>query len=336
MPKIIGNESKTVIKNIIISVVTTVTGAFAVYYLGFNNKGSGPSKLEMQERTVETWKTLVTVENIYTKNSSVLARDAMRLGNFQEAYSETERESKKFVNSLKGLVENEGIDKDLKSLIERRISNEESQLPMVKRFYDTLDSTINAAVDKDWTDQQAMDTIMLRVAEFTERTKGVAERSVMDSEALAAVLSERYDHPFNVEDFLIVQIVRKKLDPLAMLDDEKNKPLSKDGKLTGKTGSLGALANVEQPADYFAGTWDASGATITFEKNGKLTWVVSGNNREAIGTWKFEDTRLTMDVKNAATGEKAFWTFNLSGVEEKTFSMVLSKEPFNYYRLTKK
>ena len=336
MARIIGNESKTVIKNIFISVLTTVTGAFAVYFLGFNNKGSGPSKLEMQERTIDTWKTLVTVENIYTKNSSVLLRDAMRLGNFQEAYIETERESQKFISSLKGLVETEGIDKDMKSLIERRLINEEAQQPLIKRFYSTLDSTVSLAVDSNWTEQQLMDTLIHYITLFNDQTKGATERAVMDSEALAEVLSERYDQPFNVEDFLIVQILRKKLDPLAMLDDEKNKPTGKDGKLAGKSGSLGALANVNNPADYFAGTWDANGATITFDRNGRLSWVVAGSKTEANGTWSYEDTRLSMEVLSTKTGQKAQWTFNLSGVEESVFSMVLNKEPFNYYRLSRK
>lgn len=336
MPKIIGNESKTVIKNIIISVITTVTGAFAVYYLGFSNKGSGPSKLEMQERTIESWKTLVTVENIYSKNAAILMRDAMRLGNFQEALKETERESKKFTNSLQGLLQTEGIDKDLRSLIDRRLIDEESQFHLMKKFYNNLDSVINVAVENDWGEQQAMDTILLRILQFTEETKGTTDRIVADWEALVSVLSERYDHPFNLEDLLIIQIVRKKIDPIAILDDDKNKPLAKGGKLIGKTGSLGALNDVEKPEDYFSGKWDSNGSVVTFEKNGKFSWLVPGSNKEAVGTWKFEETRLMVDVKNEATGEKAFWSFNLSGVEEKAFSMVLTKEPFNYYRLVRK
>lgn len=336
MARIIGKESKNVIKNILISVITTVTGAFAVYFLGFNNKGSGPSKLETEERTIETWKTLVTIENIYTKNTTILLRDALRLGNFIEAGEESERESKKMVTSLRGLADKPGIDVDLKTLLERRIMDEEAQRPLMKGFYLHLENLVDRAVEEKWVDAQMMDSLLTYMNNFNEQNKGLSDRVVADAETLASLLAERYDYPFNVEDFLIVQIVRNKLDVTGLLEDEKNKPVVKEGKIPGKTGSLGALKNVEKPADYFAGEWNANGAKITFERNGKLSWIVPNEDAHAIGSWKFDDDKLTMNVTNSQTGKKAVWVFNLSGVDEKSFSMVLNKEPYNYYRLVRK
>lgn len=336
MARIIGKESKNVIKNILISVITTVTGAFAVYFLGFNNKGSGPNKLETEERTIETWKTLVTIENIYTKNTTILLRDALRLGNFIEAGEESERESKKMVTSLRGLADKPGIDVDLKTLLERRIMDEESQRPLMKGFYLHLENLVDRAVEEKWVDAQMMDSLLTYMNNFNEQNKGLSDRVVADAETLASLLAERYDYPFNVEDFLIVQIVRNKLDVTGLLEDEKNKPVVKEGKIPGKTGSLGALKNVEKPADYFAGEWNANGAKITFERNGKLSWIVPNEDAHAIGSWKFDDDKLTMNVTNSQTGKKAVWVFNLSGVDEKSFSMVLNKEPYNYYRLVRK
>src|SRR5690606_36105558 len=140
-------------------------------------------------------------------------------------------------------------------LIDRRLIDEEAQTPVMKKFYISLDSLVNKAVDEDWTGLQVIDSVVVKAGRLSDETKGATERVVADWEALVSVLSDRYDHPFNLEDLLIVQIVRKKIDPLGMLGDDKNKPLLKEDQLTGKTGSLGALNNVEKPSDYFAGTW---------------------------------------------------------------------------------
>lgn len=336
MAKLIGTESKTVIKNIIISVVTTVAGAFAVYFLGIKDSGKKISKLEVEDRTIEAWKTLVTVENIYTKNSTTLIRDAMQQGNFKDAADQSELESKKFQNSLQGIIDTEGIDSDLKSLVQRRLENERTHLPLNRRFYLMLDEVVERAVEEDWSEEKSLDTLNARINSFAEQTKGAMDRSLNDIESLAKILSDRYDHPFSMDDFLIVQIYRNKKDPFSILEDQNNRPPKGDDGTPGGTGSLGSLINGSKPEDYFPGTWDANGAKIFFERNGKMRWVVADNSSEASGNWSYRDSRLKMKVTNPQTGKEVEWDFNLAGVEANYFSMVLTKEPYNYYRLIRK
>lgn len=336
MGKIIGTESKNVIKNIAISVVTTVAGAFAVYFLGFKDSGKSVSKLEMEARTIEGWKTLVAVENIYAKNSVSLLRDAMTQGNFMVAAQETEKESQKFQNSLRSLIDTEGIDADLKSLFERRLENDKSQRPYNTKLYEMMDQIVNRAVDEDWTEAQVMDTITARLTKFAADTKGLSDRSINDIETMANVLSERYDHPFSMNDFLIVQAVRQHKDLYSILDDGKNTPPERDPANPGSTGSVGMLANGSKPADYFPGVWDSNGAKIYFERDGSLRWVVVDKNTEVKGTWTYEKSRLKMKVTNPQTSKEAEWEFNLAGVEDNSFAMVLTKEPYNYYQLVRK
>ena len=336
MGKIIGTESKNVIKNIAISVVTTVAGAFAVYFLGFKDSGKSISKLEMEDRTIEAWKTLVAVENIYAKNTVSLLRDALTQGNFLVAAQETEKEAQKFQSSLRSLIDTEGIDADLKSLFERRLENDKSQMPYNTKFYQMMEQIMTRAVDEDWTEGQVMDTMTNRFNNFAAETKGLSDRSINDIETMAKVLSERYDHPFSMNDFLIVQAVRQHKDLYSILDDGKNKPPERDPNNPGGTGSVGMLANGSKASDYFPGVWEANGAKIYFERDGALRWVVEENNTEAKGTWTYDKTKLKMKVINPQTQKEVEWVFNLAGVEDNSFAMVLTKEPYNYYQLVRK
>lgn len=333
MAKIIGSEGKTILKNMVITVTTTVAGAFAVYFLGFSNKSSGPSKLEMEERTVDAWKTLVTVENIYTKNGISLLRDAKHFGSYGVVAEESAKESAKFVNSVQKMLDTEGIDKDMRAMLERRIDNEKIQLQASTRFFNELDGLIQRGVDSSWNEQQLTDTVTTYFARFSKESQGMIDRSVNDMEGLAKILSERYDHDFNVEDFLFIQITRNKVDPISVLDDTKgNKPPDDNNKLGGAgNGPMG-----DTWANYLSGKWDANGATIQFSADGKLSWFVPAQNTEAKGTWKIINQRLVMNVTNPQNGKSANWEFNLSNMEQKTFSMVLTKEPYNYYKLVRK
>ncbi|MBP7557312.1 MAG: hypothetical protein KA821_13640 [Chitinophagaceae bacterium] len=334
MAKIMGSESKNILKNMVISVTTTVVGALAIYFLGFSNKSSGPSKLEMEELTIDAWKTLVTVENIYAKNGVSLLRDAKNFGSYKAVGDESQKESAKFVNSLQKLLETEGIDKDMRAMLERRIENEKVQIKATTKFFNDLDDYINRGVDNDWTEQQVTDSVLAFMVRFGKESQGIVDRSVNDIEGLAKVLSERYDHDFNVEDFLSVQIARKKLDPIAMLDDSKGtKPPDDPNSKLGGAGS-GPLGSTW--GNYLNGKWDASGATIQFTKDGKTSWFVPAQNTEAKGSWKIINEKLVMNMTNPQNGKNAIWEFNLSNAEEKSFSMVLTKEPYNYYKLVRK
>lgn len=337
MSKNLTAEGKNILKNMLITVTTTVVGATAVYLLGFNNKKSGPSRLEQEEITIDAWKTYVTLENIYTKNSVSIMRDLVSFGSFKTVYDESIKESDKFVTSVQRLSETEGIDKELKSMFERRIENENKSKPVVSKYFSDMDQLIDKGVDNGWTEQQTQDSINVRTARFTQETNGVMNRSITDIEGMAKILSERYDHDFDINDFLSIQIHRQGKDPFSILEDEKK--AAEPGKISQVSSAAGGTlkdSGMLPDKVYLAGEWDANGAIITFHENGDMSWFVPADKSEVKGSWVLTGTKLSMDVTNQKTKKKAKWEFNLANVQKDVFNMVLVKEPFNMYRLARK
>ena len=145
MAKTETTEGSNVIRNMIISVLTTVLGATIIYFLGFNNKKPGFTKLEREDVTVNAWKTYVTIENIYTKNSTSLLRDRiLDKIELEDFLSESLKESETLRSSLNELIAVEGIDKDLVSTFKRRLANEELQFArwnrVINRFKEMQNS----------------------------------------------------------------------------------------------------------------------------------------------------------------------------------------------------
>jgi hypothetical protein len=308
------------VKNVIIGVTTTVLVSTVVYFLGFNKKSS-TTRLETQKATTQAWKTYVTIENIAAKNMLLLVRDQAQFGSYKELYQETLKESDKFINSLKSLSNNESIDKDMIAMLKRRAESEETSKPRSERFYNELDQLLAIALDKDWTDKRFQDSLIARSAEFEKQNKRFFERAINEIESLSKNLGDRYDATFNIDDFIMVQMYKYKKDPLAAINEVKTDTLS----------------TAQLTKEYFTGKWDASGATVTLNADDKWTWVVPLDTTTAEGTWELKEGKLLLSVpKHPKTGEKGSWTFNLSDITENSFSMKLSKEPYNYYFMIRK
>ena len=333
MAKPIVSESKNILKNMLITVATTVLGATAVYFLGFSNKKSGFTKLEQEAITVDAWKTYVTVENLYTKNSISLLRDVGQYGSFSGAYDETEKESKKFTNSLNRLLQVEGLDKDFISLLERRVDNEYKALPVGKKLYHDIDSMIQYGVDHNWNQKTINDSAMKRMTDHGKRTEGMLQRALADIEDLSKTLSERYDTPFNMNDFILIQIYKNGKDPLSYLETVKpagGDPDPINGGTKAGNGNESALFSKQ----YFTGQWSSSGAVITLSADNKMRWVANATD-STFGTWRLEGEQLVMNAINPKTKKEVEWTFNVANLVQKSFSMMLVKPPYNSYLLTR-
>jgi hypothetical protein len=304
-------------RNMIIGVITTVLVSATVYLLGFNKKSSGPSKLERQKATTDAWKTYVVVENIYAKNTILLYTNFGQYSSVNEVFGEFKKESDKFITSLRGLITNEDVDKDMISLLKRRVQNEEATLPTVEKFYDELNKLVDVAVDEDWTEKRLMDTVTLRFAKFGESNKGTIDRSITEIEDLSKTLSERYRQPFDIDEFFVIQVYKYKKDPLSLLNENKKQ--------------------VAVTKEYLTGKWDVSGATIILYADDKWSWSVPADSSMAEGSWELKNGQLVMNLpKHPKTGEKGVWTFDLSDVSENSFSMQLLVQGGAFYTLIRK
>lgn len=307
-------------RNMIIGIITTILVSGTIYLLGFNKKDP-TTKLQRQKATTEAWKTYVTIENIYAKNTYLIMRDSKQ-SSVKELYAEIMKESDQFMTSLQGLTTSENIDKDLVAVLKRRASNEETAKPRTEKFYMQLDELMERAIDNDWTEKQLNDSVIARSKIFEQQTKGIMDRALTEIESLAKTLSKRYDQPFNVDDFFIVQVVKHKKDILSLLAEEKP-----DSTFT---------ENVTK--DYFIGKWKVlGGADVTYNTDGTWSLYLPVDSTQGGGTWQLKAGQLIMNVdKHSKMPGKYVWTYNLSGITDTSFSMIYAEEPYNFLRLVRK
>src|SRR2546430_4928179 len=113
------------VRNIVISVITTVLGTAAVYYLGFRGTGGGsPDFLVVKDATINAWKNYVTYENIYSKNVKTIfgsnGQQITKVSEVNDLEDQLLNESHKFTDDIDKLADDKNIDKAFISLLKRR------------------------------------------------------------------------------------------------------------------------------------------------------------------------------------------------------------------------
>ncbi|MBK5272891.1 MAG: hypothetical protein JJE22_17970 [Bacteroidia bacterium] len=360
--------STNILRNIIVGVTTTVLGSSAIYFLGFNHKGGGGSTTEnilvTKEFTTKAWKSYVTSENIYTKNSISLMKELQETKKLDDFEENILQESDKFISDMNQLMKDDNIDGDFISMIKRRIQNENVVIPKTKAYLGNIRSIINsnlsqtekteklAAADKDWATY----------------SKGITERSITDIEDLAKTLSERYMQPFAMTDLLIYKMIKNQgtnnttTDPgnennlnkgnnENPLNGQNSQPVAPDANNISNTSTNPANNNNAVDNNYnnpvknnsgttvtksmLTGDWSTNGAEIYLYKDGTMEWEVLSTGDNANGTWQFYNNQLYMYATSSKTGQRSTWVFNLSNVSRNAFTMTLSVQPYNTYSLVR-
>ncbi|HSU27601.1 MAG TPA: hypothetical protein VLJ68_04415 [Chitinophagaceae bacterium] len=307
-------------RNMIIGITTTVIVSGLVYLLGFSGKKPRTTKLEKEKATTEAWKTYVTIENDYAKSTTLLMRDASQFKSYQELYQAVLKESGRFMDGMQRLMKKKDMDPDMVTVLKRRADNEKSTLPRFEKLMLGWDDLVKRAMEDKLTEQQAKDSLVAQSKDYEQRNKGTMERALTEIESLANTLSKRYDQPFNIDDFIVIQIYKYKKDIYSVLATEK-----KDSTLP---------ENVTK--DYLVGKWRTFSATITLRQDNSWSWYSPADSSEAIGTWDLKYGQLVLQVeKHPKLAGKGKWAFNLSTVTDTSFSMYLSTEPYNFYPLVR-
>ncbi|HLG38784.1 MAG TPA: hypothetical protein VI461_03910 [Chitinophagaceae bacterium] len=313
MAKTESSEGSHVIRNMVISVSTTVLGAAIIYLLGFNDKKTRFTKLEIKEITVNAWKTYVTIENIYTKNGASLLRDRVNLKiELEDFLAESAKESETLKSSLNELIKTEGIDKDLVSTFKRRLTNEDLMLERWSRVI----NRIKKFETSDWyakmSEQQKTDTVMAEDKKYAEQIKGLLDRSLTDIEDLSKTLSDHYEQPFSMDDFLIIQVYKYKKDIFKLI--------ASDG---------GSDAGPAVTKEYLTGKWNSNGSVVDLNADGKCSWVNPTSKSDLNGTWELKNDRLNMNLTNQQTKETIAWVLDLSDITQNSFIFKLAGDPAN-------
>ncbi|NOT49781.1 MAG: hypothetical protein HOP10_00715 [Chitinophagaceae bacterium] len=307
------------VKNIIIGSIVTIATSTIVFLITQNLK---KPDVDVKQKTTAAWNSYVGYENIYTSNVMSLSKDSS-LTSFDAILKAFRTESEKFQRDVSDLADEKNIDKDLKKVLLRRLENERASLPVLEAYYTNMKKIDTA----DMTMKERVTATADEMSRYNEHVKGLSERAVNDIKGIAEVLSKRYDQKFLMSDFLIIEMSPKFIKTTdSMVNVLRSIEFDSNGNL------LTEQVIIIKEKDII-GNWNADGAVFTFEKNGKMAWVIGGGQK-ATGTWKIEDNKLRLDgsINNSTKG---YWLFNVTEVSENSLFLESVKDENIYYSLVR-
>ncbi|MEJ0104027.1 MAG: hypothetical protein WDO19_16325 [Bacteroidota bacterium] len=344
------NHNAAMIRNIIVGVATSVIGAASLYFLGINKSGqSGASSqgsfLEIKEATTKGWKSYVTADNIYYKNTVSIYNDLAsnkKLDIYQERML---KEVHKFTDDLESILKDQSLDNSFASLLKRRL---ETQKEIEEKFTVYI-GKIRAIMDDNTIPQdQRTQNLSSEDQNYDSIIKGILERAITEIEDISKTLADKYGQSFSLADVLIYQDYKK---GTLFNDDNTNnpstasttttpqldngiKPVSNIPPEPSKTTNYSANNTTNQlNAGMYAGEWTNEGGSLYFDNKG-FSWEWNDGKVTSEGSWRVENYQLTMYVtKGYNTGFS--WTFSLSDVTPTSFTMQLTNNSTYTYHMVK-
>lgn len=349
-----GNTS-TVLNKILIPVITTVLGATAIYFLGFNKKATGRTDMEQmlisKEATVKAWKSFVTSQNIGYKNIKSLSEEyVQKIGDaakqglentgpvWAEFKDELLRESRKGDQDIKDILKDPDIDRDFISMLNRGLTNGKDQEEKVIAFFDKISSLIKS--DQDANAKLAK--LQADLTAFQDKGKRDEERMVNEAEAIAKVLAEKYNQAFNLNDLeAYVEIKKEKekkpVEPVNPVPNnpEPNDPAPVDPNRPANDPSVQNTNQTEPTATLLAGQWGMTGGILELSRDGDMYWTFDAKGY-TYGDWKLSQETIRMNATNPDTKMTSMIVGYISDFNRTSFTLTFMTNPREVYHFTKK
>lgn len=323
-PQQSSNPPSKRLKTIILgSLVTIITSTIVFLITQSLKKSEGSSSESQKQATTSAWNSYVGYENIYTSNILSISKDSSYTS-IDSVLSGYKRESEKFQRDVGDLATEKKIDKDLRKVLTRRLENERASIPVLETYYANM-KKIN---EGKMTMKERVTALIGEMSRYNDHTKGLYDRAINDIKGIAEVLSKRYDQKFSMEDFLIVKITPQLIKTNDSLVNEFRR-LDFDS-----SGNLLTMPNIILKEKDIIGNWNADGAVFTFQKDGKMSWVIGGGQK-ATGTWKIVNNQLRLDGSINNLPQKGFWLFDVTEVSESSLFLVSAKDENVYYSLVR-
>jgi len=345
------NQNTAMVRNIIVGVATSVIGAATLYFLGINKSGqsstsSQGSFLEVKEATTKGWKSYVTDDNIYYKNTLSIYNDLASNKKLDIYQDRMVKEVHKFTDDLESILKDQNLDNSFASLLKRRL---EIQKEIEEKFTVYIGNIRSIMDDNTIPQDQKPQKIQREDQNYNSLTKGIIERGMTEVEDISKALADKYGQSFSLADVLIYQDYKK--GTLYNNDNTNNsntasntatnpqldngiKPVSNIPPEPSSTSNYSANNTKNQlNAGMYAGEWTNEGGSLYFDNNG-FSWEWNDGKVTSEGSWRAENYQLTMYVtKGYNTGYS--WTFNLSNITPTSFTMQLSNNTNYTYHMVK-
>jgi hypothetical protein len=335
-PPQIPTNSSTVLNKIIIPVITTVLGATAIYFLGFNKRPGQAERTDMEqmlmskEATVKAWKSYATAINISYGNGKSLGEqfgqkttEAAKQGFeglvpvWKEFENEFARESKKYINDVEMILKEKDVDRDFISMLNRGLDNQKDADKKMHAFFEKVTSIANSPDD----DNVKLQKLQAESIRYMEDSKKDNERMVREAEGISKILMDRYSQAFNLNELEVYVDYKKEKDKKTD-DPVTNTPANPAPKDPANPTGTEVKANIP-PADK--GTGGGSGAESVQTVNS-----IQPTKSLLTGTWSMTGGELEltedgdMNATNPDTGQSFFLDGILSKVTRSSFTLTLN------------
>lgn len=368
----VSSHTSTVLNKILIPVITTVLGATAIYFLGFNKKG-GRSDMEQllltKEATVKGWKTFVTSQNIGYKNVQSISEDYTEkikktapngfealvpvLKDFQK---DLLRETNKAKLDMEELLKEPDLDKGFVSMLNRSLDNQAEDEKQVTSFFNNLYSLARSNL----SDEEKATKWEEETAEFVETNEKASKRAATEAEDIAKDLSERYGQTFDLNDLLVYVDYKKELERRKKenTNDENDKeekkqdikidnppapvdPANQQGRGgteyvndDGRSNNTNTITyQNEITAASLLGTWSMNGGSLSLYSDMSLYWTITKQGYTT-GTWSLSNNQIRINAKNPDTQKLFLMIFNVA-LSGNSLVLTNASNPTEVYRFTR-
>jgi hypothetical protein len=358
-PPQIPTNSSTVLNKIIIPVITTVLGATAIYFLGFNKRPGQAERTDMEqmlmskEATVKAWKSYATAINISYGNGKSLGEqfgqkttEAAKQGFeglvpvWKEFENEFARESKKYINDVEMILKEKDVDRDFISMLNRGLDNQKDADKKMHAFFEKVTSIANSPDD----DNVKLQKLQAESIRYMEDSKKDNERMVREAEGISKILMDRYSQAFNLNELEVYVDYKKEKDkktddpvtntPANPAPKDPANPTGTEVKANippadkGTGGGSGAesvqtVNSIQPTKSLLTGTWSMTGGELELTEDGDMMWLFTGKGYTS-GDWNLVNGKLQMNATNPDTGQSFFLDGILSKVTRSSFTLTLN------------
>lgn len=312
------SSNKTMLRNIITGVITTVIGGGLIWFLGFHNSGgsSTPDYLVMKDATMNGWKSYVSAENVFLGNWSVDAANYSNMG-FERYKENTLGELQRFRSDIKKILETKNLDPSFSSLLERRMQAKQEWEDRYRKHLDNYEN-----IDKSTSDQaERTQKLNAEVQRFANETKDIDQRFSNEIYELCNALTSKYSYAFSWKDLKMYQ-------QLTAGDNNSSTTT------TGTTGSTNGNTGTSTTADWqkLVGKWQmldkgknmVVGTLFQYEDGRMYYYFQSGDS--TYGKWQYNNGQLTLYYLQYWGAGQNF-VYEVSDITDNGFLMKLANPP---------
>ena len=349
-----SGHTSTVLNKILIPVITTVLGATAIYFLGFNNKkGSGRTEMEQllisKEATLKAWRSFVTTQNVsYTAMKSLAEEYGQKINEeskkgieylapvWKDFEDELLRESRKNDQDIQDILKNPDVDRDFVSMLNRILTNGKDQEEKTVAFFDKMISLVKSNADVN----EKITKLQTQLTAFQEKQKRDTERMVNESEAIAKMLAERYNQAFNLNDLEVYtdykkEKEKKKEEPVKPNPQEDPGSAPADPNQPQNDPTVQNTNQTEPTTAMLAGQWEMVGGILELSRDGDMYWTFDAKGYTS-GDWKLSNGTIRMNATNPDTKATSAIIGYISNFKGKSFTLTFNSTPKEVYNFTKK